>query len=304
MHNQRAIPKRAIRRLGPQPALERENMAESIGEQLTRLLHGVEPAEFMGAVLDGVAAALDFTLGNVNILSQAAAVPGAGGVEAISGLVTMYAQRHGVETIPNPAFAVHGIAAESTGITGYYVKHQTKLATASKAVSGASAGISFGTAGVSFGEAYQYGSAVTLSAIHIGQLKAIAKKFKVDEHYSTMIDFIIRMKATKAGVAGGKFAGAVFPNPFVGLVTGVAGAVLGIADKVRMHKVCLCLAADLHWRAYQESVMGGKGPATAIMTELFIRRGITGTWYGQHPVKGLIKDPCGWMAITDKLLLY
>ena len=47
---------------------------------------------------------------------------------------------------------------------------------------------------------------------------------------------------------------------------------------------------------------GGVGPASRIYWEIFTRRGLT-RLLGQYDIAQLVKEPCGWEALTDKLLL-
>lgn len=73
-----------------------------------------------------------------------------------------------------------------------------------------------------------------------------------------------------------------------------------------MTRLVLATSADLHWRGFQELALsrtfGGEGPAMRILKELFIRRGATRV-FGQYDVEKIIREPNGWMAVKDKLLL-
>ena len=114
------------------------------------------------------------------------------------------------------------------------------------------------------------------------------------------------MKMMKAGIRGAGLVGASIPVPAIGAVTGVLAAAGKIGAKLTMTKVCLATSADLHWRAYQELALsrsfGGNGPALRIVRELFYRRGATRI-FGQYNVEQLIREPNGWLAINDKLML-
>jgi len=47
---------------------------------------------------------------------------------------------------------------------------------------------------------------------------------------------------------------------------------------------------------------GKVGPASNIMYEIFSRRGATRI-FGKYDVDKIIKDPAGWLALNDKLML-
>ncbi|MGI4746499.1 MAG: hypothetical protein ACRYFY_10715 [Janthinobacterium lividum] len=46
----------------------------------------------------------------------------------------------------------------------------------------------------------------------------------------------------------------------------------------------------------------GAGPASGIVWEIFIKRGATRA-FGHYDIQALVKEPAGWMALADKLLL-
>ena len=82
--------------------------------------------------------------------------------------------------------------------------------------------------------------------------------------------------------------------------------------------------AELHWRAYQETQVGGAlakmlakrsgkaftstgpaGPANAILHELFAQR--SGSWlmstFFSYDVDKMVSEGAGWEAVLDKLKL-
>jgi len=72
------------------------------------------------------------------------------------------------------------------------------------------------------------------------------------------------------------------------------------------------VANEIHWRASQEQFLSGTvlgkgtggavGPASRIVWELFVKRGMTRI-LGKYDVDALVSEPAGWHAISDKLLL-
>ena len=65
-------------------------------------------------------------------------------------------------------------------------------------------------------------------------------------------------------------------------------------------------AMAVHWRAFQETTFGSRygrpGPAMDLMNELFTRR-VHRVFGGSYDVKALIREPAGWVALNDKLML-
>ena len=119
-------------------------------------------------------------------------------------------------------------------------------------------------------------------------------------------------KSAKACIRGTKLVGAAIPIGALGMAKNVI-ANLGRAG-VRMNygTVVNKVSMELHWRANVEmrlsGVGGGKittmvnGPASAIMFEIFRRRGAT-RFFGQYDVANIISESGGWFALRDKLLL-
>ncbi|MCE9532287.1 MAG: hypothetical protein K8T89_14375 [Planctomycetes bacterium] len=251
------------------------------------------------AVLDGIAAIIDGATG------KAIAGPISSGLQGLRGSIIAKGGKKGISTTPNPWFIFNGHDEGETKATKKYLKGRTLVGIAGAAVAVTGAGLSSVTA-VDVGGILQHGNASGSTIAHLVKLKAIASAYKQSQTITSWLNVIFQMKALKLGVRGTQLVGACIPIPAAGAVTGVLGACVKIGVKLGMTKICLATAADLHWRAYQERVIsrraGGMGPASKIIYELFTRRGATRI-FGKHDVDAFIQEPCGWMAVSDKLLL-
>jgi hypothetical protein len=266
---------------------------------------GAEKSDILWAVADGMATIIDGASGTSIAGSANSALQGC--YSAVTS------QSGGI--IPNPWMVWNGHDDRESLLTRSYLKHRGHMQLGGAAVAVAGAAAAAGTV-ADVGALLQHGNATASTVAHLIKFKAIAKSHKQSVTISGWIDVLIRMKALKGAVRGGQFAAAVAaPIPWggataVSITAGVlaAGAKLGI--KLKFSNLCAMTAMDLHWRCFQETaVLGGvrgmpagTGPATRILQELFIRRGMTRV-FGQHNIAGLVQEPGGWMAINDKLLL-
>jgi hypothetical protein len=207
--------------------------------------------------------------------------------------------------VPNPWFVWNGHDDNETWYTRQYMKNREYKGLGSSAIGlagQAASGVTF----VDVGGILQHTNALGSTAGHLYKFKQIASQYKESRTISNWLGVVIKMKMIKAGVRGAGLLGSAVPVPAMGAVTGVLAAAGKIGAKLTMTKVCLATAADLHWRAYQEATLtrsfGGTGPALRIVRELFTRRGATRI-FGKYNVDQLIKEPNGWLAINDKLML-
>lgn len=115
---------------------------------------------------------------------------------------------------------------------------------------------------------------------------------------------MIKAKASKLGVRAAGLAGAAVPVPAVGLAMNIATTVAKLGIKVTLDKLLTRTAMEVHWRSYQELVIGRKhgpcGPASSMFFEIFTKRGATRI-FGKYDTETLIREPAGWMALEDKL---
>ncbi len=211
--------------------------------------------------------------------------------------------------VPNPWFVVNGHEAGDTSHTKKYLKNRGYKKKASTGVGVVGTATSQYTQ-VDVAGIMKHGNAVGSTAAHIHKLRSIASGHRQSKTLTGWFDLLIKMKALKAGTRGTQLTGAAIPVGAVGLATGITSAAMQMGIKLTMTKVCLATAADIHWRAYQEQAISGGlklgtgkvGPATNIMYEIFTRRGATRI-FGKYDVDKIIKDPAGWMALNDKLML-
>lgn len=211
--------------------------------------------------------------------------------------------------VPNPWFVANGHEDGDTSYTKKYLKNRGY-----KQKGGTAVGL-IGSATSQYTQAdvagiLKHGNAVGSSSAHIYKLRSLAQGHKQSKTLTGWFDLLIKMKALKAGTRGTQLAGAAIPVGAVGIAADVASAAMTLGIKLTMTKTCLATSADIHWRAYQEQAISGGlgrgtgkvGPASNMMYEIFARRGATRI-FGKYDVDKIIKDPAGWMALNDKLML-
>lgn len=258
---------------------------------------GAEPIDILWAVADGVSSVIDGTTGT----SFASYVNG--GVQMIYGQASS-ARGH---IVPNPWFVWNGHDEAESIKTQRYLKSRGLLNLGSGTVSITATAISTVTV-ADLGALAQHGNATGSTAAHIIKFKAIASNYKESETISGWMDLVLKMKYMKAALRGSQLAAAIAsPIPWggataVSITAGVLAGAAKLGIKMKHSNVCLMTAMDLHWRAYQEKSLSETGPANRILQELFIRRGATHV-FGQHHVDDYIREPGGWLAISDKLML-
>ena len=124
---------------------------------------------------------------------------------------------------------------------------------------------------------------------------------------------MIKAKGSKLGVRGAGLVGASVPVPAVGLGVSIATTVAKLGIKVTLGKLIMRTSMEVHWRAYQETNLGRSaagggvskgpvGPASAMFYEIFTKRGATRI-FGKYDTEQLIREPGGWMALNDKLMV-
>lgn len=229
----------------------------------------------------------------------------------VTGAQAIYNQlKHKKDPIvPNPWFVWNGQDEADNKYTRSYLKHRGWKKKAGSAFSFGGSMASEVTQ-IDVAGALMHGQATALSSAHIIQLKTIAKGHRQSKTISDWLDLLVKLKAIKAGVRGAQLAGAVIPIGVVGNATDIAAKIGKIGVKLTYTKATLVTSADIHWRAFQEQAIstgrfgsGGKvGPASRIMYEIFAKRGATRV-FGKYDVDRIIKEPSGWVALNDKLML-
>jgi hypothetical protein len=136
-------------------------------------------------------------------------------------------------------------------------------------------------------------NALGSTVVHMLQLKAIGAAYRQSETITGWIEVVLRAKALKAGIRSADLAGAAIPIGALGLGMSVATAITKAGVQLTMGTLITRVAMELHWRAFAETAMSpiparGKpvGPASAILYELFRKRGVT-RMFGQYDVASL-----------------
>lgn len=215
------------------------------------------------------------------------------------------------DIVPNPAFLANGHEGSSPKTKKYFLSRGRKqLGGTAVAFAG---GLASGTTMVDVGTLLRDGSAFGTSTAHLVGIKAAGKGFKRSQTVTRWVDAMVLAKGMKMGIRGAGVAGASIPIPAVGLATNVATTVAKLGVKVTLGKLVMRVSMEVHWRAYQElaiagglghrSAKGGPvGPASAMFYEIFTKRSFT-RLFGKYDTEMLIKEPGGWMALNDKLML-
>lgn len=261
---------------------------------------GKSREDILWAVVDATAATIDGATGT----SIAGVV--AGGLQNLTDTVR-HNQRRGMT--PNPWFVFNGHDDQASPYTQKYLRNRGRKAIAGGLIGMAGAGASTATQ-VDIAGILQHSNAVGSTSAHLVKLYNMSKAYKQSQTLSGWFDMLIKMKSIKAGVRGTQLVGSSIPIGGVSIATGIAAAAGKLGIKLHYTNVCLMTAADLHWRAFQEQAISGGllgktgkvGPASNMIYELFTRRGVTRV-FGKYEVDKLIREPNGWMAIADKLLL-
>ena len=251
----------------------------------------------------------DVIEGTASVIDAAAGTSLGNGVTVGKTIINKSRGKKDPGLVPNPWFVVNGHEDGDTSYTKKYLKNRGYKSKASTGLGVVGSATSQFTQ-VDVAGIMQHGNALGSTAAHIHKLRSIASGHRQSRTLTGWFDLLIKMKALKAGTRGTQLAGAAIPVGAVGLATGITSAALQMGIKLTMTKVCLATSADIHWRAYQERAIssglglgsGKVGPATNIMYEIFTRRGATRI-FGKYDVDKIIKDPAGWLALNDKLML-
>jgi hypothetical protein len=247
-----------------------------------------------------------------------------GGPPPASGLSRLLARgktlarnKLGLDLVPNPFFVLNGIceADDDTGpITASYLRGRlgkSLLGTAQSVATGSLKAFTvvdpatIAVAGVSIGG----------TIAHMATLAAIAKKWRNGTTIAGWIDCLLALKMAKLGHKALVVVSASIPYLPPGTSTALQAlaelpSVAGVAETLGVAAasgaVVTRVAIELHWRAYREHVLarsgGAAGPASAILVELFTKRTET-RLLGKYDIDGIIREPAGWMAISDKIAL-
>ncbi len=253
--------------------------------------HDKDEAAF--SVMDAFAAVWDVaTDGHLGDLSDLA--------QGIYGLL-----KKEEEPAPNPWFVFNGQEDRENTVTLRYKKSRGRKSKAGKGASLAGDLASVHTAGINVASTVMHGNATATTGLHMIKISAIAKSYPQSKTIGDWCDLVMRVKAAKAGIRGGQLIGGLIPGGSI--PTQVAATVAKAGVKLTFTNTIYYTAAAIHWRAFQEQAIshgrGGKiGPGSRIFWEIFTKRGMTAL-LGQYDIAGLIREPAGWEALADKLLL-
>lgn len=208
---------------------------------------------------------------------------------------------------PNPRFVANGHDGTSRHTWNYLSARA--LTNVNSAGLEAVSAVASGVTQVDIAGAGKAGNALSSTVVHMVQLRAIGAHYRQSDTITAWIDAVLRAKAMKSGIRAADLAGAAIPIGAAGIGTAVATAMAKAGVQLTMGTLIGRVAMELHWRAYVEMMIGdtkksGKptGPASAVLFELFRRRGLT-RFRGQYDVAALIHEPAGFLAVRDKLLL-
>jgi hypothetical protein len=211
----------------------------------------------------------------------------------------------GSALVPNPWFIANGHDDGPISYTTKYLRNRGRKGLAGGAV-GIVGSVSSQVTQVDVAGILQHGNATGSSAVHLVNLKSMAGRHRKTGTIRGWLDVMIRCKQMKIGIRGTQFVGAAIPVGATGPVTGIIAAAGKIGVNLTYSKLSAAASAEMHWRAYQEQAISGGGvnvgPATRMLYELFAKRGFTRI-FGKYDVNQIIREPTGWLAINDKLML-
>jgi hypothetical protein len=230
---------------------------------------------------------------------------------AVQSLYSIFKARKasGIPVVPNPWFVMNGHEERDNHVSQRYLHSRAWKSVGATALSMAGTAAEAVTV-VNVGEIGNQVNAIGSTGAHMYRLNQIAKSYKGSVTISEWLTLVQKMKAAKLAIRAGSLGGSFIPicgDCLVGNLSALAK--LGI--KVTMTSACMTTAAAIHWRAFQEQQMSGGlgrgtgrkvGPASRIFWEIFTRRGVT-RLFGKYDIDALVKEPAGWMALSDKLML-
>ncbi|MBP2168036.1 hypothetical protein J2125_001228 [Erwinia toletana] len=267
---------------------------------------GVDRKQLLWTFADASTALVDALTG-IPMLNTSSSV-----LKELYGLINDYP----ATTTPNPWFVWHKHDEGRSPETHAYLEKRGYTGVAAT-ITAAGGGIGSLVTFVDIGSLAQNSTASASTLAHLKMFHDIAKRHRESITIQCWLEVIINMKHMKLAVRGGQLSATVLVTiPALSTAMSIIGSSVATGAKLgiqlKFTNVCRMTAMDLHWRAYQETVIlegqgadkaEDSGPARQILFELFARRGVTGFIWGKHNVEKLIKEPAGWMAIADKLLL-
>lgn len=219
------------------------------------------------------------------------------------------ANEDGSDILPNPFMVANGHGGPSPLTRRYLLNRAAKSFGGSALTFGS--GLATGVTQVDVGGIAQHANALGTTSVHLYGIRAAGSNFRKSQTVTRWVDAISLAKASKMGIRGLGMVGAATPVAGVSLGTGIASTIAKLGVKLTLGKLITRTAMELHWRSYQEIVIGRSlsgggsgpcGPASAMFYEIFTKRGFTRI-FGRYETEGIIREPGGWIALNDKLML-
>lgn len=285
--------------------MNKSGHAKAVEAQIRSKMSNSNAQTVVWAFVEGVATAIDGSLGLAGIDSHG----GAGISNSVIGLYRSASSS--TSLLANPYFTGNGHGDnDASSATANYLKWR-KYKSMASTVSGIGGGAASLVTVINVPSVGTNASAFGTTAVHFKQLADMARSSRKTGTVAQWLDLVARLKAIKLTKRSISIVGGTVPLPGLGMATGLIGTAMSTGVKLTLSKACVATALELHWRAYQEQFMSGTalgcgtgavGPASKIVWELFTKRGISRI-LGKHDVNAIVKEPAGWMAISDKILL-
>ncbi|MES2771390.1 MAG: hypothetical protein V4623_05335 [Pseudomonadota bacterium] len=280
--------------------------------QISQQIHaasgrGVDKSEILWAVVDLASALSEGLIDSAGLAKSLSSM--LQGSHALQGLQSLRAHKNSKILIPNPWFVWNGHEEHASPETKHYLTQRTRSEMKSHGLGAVGKLASLGTV-VDVASVVQNTNASASSLMHLNKFKALAKSHQQSQTIAGWLDVLLLMKQIKTGLRTGQLGLAIISAiPFggaaaFGIASSLGANLLQRGIRLKYAHVCLMTAISLHWRAFQEQAISqhASGPATRILNELFVRRGMT-RFAGQHNVQAFIREPAGWLAVNDKLTL-
>jgi hypothetical protein len=188
-------------------------------------------------------------------------------------------------------------------------------------------GVGMGAAGNAIGwtvghgvnplSAIQHLSSSVSNAGHIYKIRQIAAAHRGTAEVARWCSAILKMKTYKSGTRLLQLSARVVPVPIASQTINIAAIAASVGHRIGYAELCYVTALEIHRRAFHEqrarnqperAAAIGPEPASEIMREIFEQRTLTRLIHliphvNRYQVEALIREPAGWMALADKLML-
>jgi len=235
-------------------------------------------------------------------------------LEAGFTLKEIYDAAEKTTPIPNPQLLLHGHGDGPSPETKSYLKVRRIKKIGSAAFSFVGTGFQFaqdvagfGVGGVdTFGLA-KHGLSETSTLAHLARLGALAHQVRQSRYLEGLVMDMIKVKAAKAGIRGGKIAAAAIPSSIASNVVSIAVGLGASATSVLIRELVNRVSVEVHWRAFQELKVGrafggGYGPACKMAQEL-MNHIVSIDQVPTSKARAFLQEPAGYLVIKDKLAM-